>query len=383
MSDLSTVTMLGESLPEPQFIERDPAAITAAIIAKYEADTGKTLYPAQAERLLIDVIAYRESILRVGIQDAAKQNLLSYATGVMLDYLGELVGCYRLPAQYAKTTIQFTFAAPLAAPLLIPQGTIINSSNGNAAFATDDDLTVAAGVTQATVTATADEAGIVGNGYAVGQISTLDDDLSVECAVTNITATDGGAETETDDHFKRRIKLAPESYSNAGSEGAYKYHAQSAHQSVEDVAVISPTPGYVQLYPLVKNQGVTALPSTQIIDLVLAQCNGRKTRPLTDNVTVLSPIPVDYQINAALTLYTTADAASTLAAANQAAIAYKANRAAGLGRDIVPLDAAAALKVAGVYNVVLTGLPSIVVLADNQWARCTGIAVTVAGTANG
>ncbi|MGK3446175.1 baseplate protein, partial [Escherichia coli] len=42
--------------------------ITAEMIAKYEADTGKTLYPAQAERLLIDLWAYREMLVRVAVQ---------------------------------------------------------------------------------------------------------------------------------------------------------------------------------------------------------------------------------------------------------------------------------------------------------------------------
>ena len=67
------------SLPEPSFIDRDPQAITAEIVAQYEQLTGKTLYPAQVERLLIDVIAYRETLVRIGIQEAAKQNLVAYA----------------------------------------------------------------------------------------------------------------------------------------------------------------------------------------------------------------------------------------------------------------------------------------------------------------
>lgn len=41
-------------LPEPNFIDRDPQAIAAEIVALYEQRTGKTLYPAQAERILVD-----------------------------------------------------------------------------------------------------------------------------------------------------------------------------------------------------------------------------------------------------------------------------------------------------------------------------------------
>ena len=80
------------SLPEPSFIDRDPQAITAEIVAQYEQLTGKTLYPAQVERLLIDVIAYRETLVRIGIQEAAKQNLVAYARAPMLDYLTRIPG---------------------------------------------------------------------------------------------------------------------------------------------------------------------------------------------------------------------------------------------------------------------------------------------------
>mgnify|MGYP000411452045 FL=1 len=108
------------SLPEPSFIDRDPQAITAEIVAQYEQLTGKTLYPAQVERLLIDVIAYRETLVRIGIQEAAKQNLVAYARAPMLDYLGELVGVTRLPAQSARTTVRLTFVDPLASALPTP-----------------------------------------------------------------------------------------------------------------------------------------------------------------------------------------------------------------------------------------------------------------------
>ena len=64
------------NLPEPNFIERNPEKIINEWIALYEEKSGKSLQPAQIERLMIDVGAYRESILRVAIQETAKQNLL-------------------------------------------------------------------------------------------------------------------------------------------------------------------------------------------------------------------------------------------------------------------------------------------------------------------
>jgi len=50
---------------------------------------------------------------------------------------------------------------------------------------------------------------------------------------------------ETDAALRRRVQLAWEGLSVAGSEGAYIYHALSADGAVRDVAVHSPTPGDV------------------------------------------------------------------------------------------------------------------------------------------
>ncbi len=96
------------ALTEPDFIERDADKITAEMIAQYERDTGKTLYPAQAERLLIDLWAYREMLIRVAIQGSGQTKSGGFAREPMIDFLGELVGVYRLAAQPASTQLQFS-----------------------------------------------------------------------------------------------------------------------------------------------------------------------------------------------------------------------------------------------------------------------------------
>jgi hypothetical protein len=55
------------SLPPPQFVNDadglDPKLILADMIAAFEAASGRTLQPAQVERLLINLYAYRESLV--------------------------------------------------------------------------------------------------------------------------------------------------------------------------------------------------------------------------------------------------------------------------------------------------------------------------------
>ncbi|ABO60694.1 baseplate J/gp47 family protein [Burkholderia thailandensis] len=382
------------TLAEPNFIDRDPSAITAEIVADYEARTGKTLYPAQVERVLIDIIAYRETLLRIGVQEAAKQNLVAFARAPMIDYLGELVGVTRLPAQPAKTTIRFSIETALQSNLLIGAGTRIETGDGAVSFATDVDTVLQAGQLSVDVAATCDTVGTIGNGWQPGQIGSLVDDLGdVDVAAANTKTSANGYEEEDTERLRERIKLAPEAFSTAGSRLAYVFHAKSAHQSIVDVGVISPQmetrdgrlvsvngapPGCVLVYPLVD----TGLPSDAILQLVRDNLDDERKRPLTDYVDVRAPTPVDYAIDVRLTLYKDADTNTTLAMARASAEEFRIGRAARLGRDIVPRQLGAAVQVQGVYDVDLPGL-ALRVLADNEWARCTSVSVVSVGVANG
>lgn len=230
------------ALTEPDFIERDADKITAEMIAQYEAATGKTLYPAQAERLLIDLWAYREMLVRVAAQEAAKQNLVAFAREPMIDYLGELVGVYRLAAQPATTTLQFSVDEELAIDVLIPAGTRVSASD-SIIFATDTDVVLKAGLLLVNATATCTEPGAAGNGWQPAQVSQLLDEIdNVDLQVTNLAASSGGSEQEDNDRLRERIKLAPESFTNAGSRMAYRFNAMQAHPNIVDVAVLSRSP---------------------------------------------------------------------------------------------------------------------------------------------
>ena len=76
----------------PPFLETDPSILVDSLVAAFESASGKTLYPAQVERLMVDVMAYREGLVRQTIQYAAEQNLVDFATGARLEALGRLLG---------------------------------------------------------------------------------------------------------------------------------------------------------------------------------------------------------------------------------------------------------------------------------------------------
>lgn len=371
------------TLPEPNFIDRNPEIVTSQLIETFETKTGRTLYPAQVERLIIDLIAYRETLIRIAIQEAAKQNLLAYARYPMIDYLGELLNVTRLEAQPAVCTLEFTLEEAQEFDVTIPSGTRVETKDGEYIFTTDEEVVIPGGettpVTSVEVTATCSETGSGANGYLAGEVNSLVDPVAYIDTVENTDETSGGAAQESDDAFRERIKLAPEAFSNAGSKGAYEFHAKSASAAITDVAVSSAIPGEVDVYILTED----GLPSEEILDLVDEALNDESVRPLTDTVNVLAPSSVNFTIVATVTPYDTADLETMQTAIEEALDDYIETMKAELGKDIVPSQITTILgTISGVYMVELTS-PVYDELSDGEWANCTGYTITYEEAVNG
>jgi phage-related baseplate assembly protein len=349
------------SLPIPDFVNDadglDPTAIVNDMITAYQASTGRTLYPAQVERLYVNLSAYRESLIRNAIQYAALQNLLAYAVYPNLDYLGALLGVTRLPAQGAVTTLQFTLAAPLPIAMTIPAGTLIGTQDSAFTFSTSAPLIITAGNTSGVVAAACTTPGAGANGYATGQVNVQLNPSTLISAVANTTITSGGAANETDAHLRGRIQAAPNQFSAAGPAGAYQFFALGADPSIIDVSVISPSPGVVNVYIL--SGPITTQPESS---------------PNNASVAVTE---VDYTIAGTVTLYSDADPSSTATAVNNAAVNFALALGSRIQRDIVPSQIIEALQGAsGVYDVVLTA-PVYTQLTAGQWANCTAITLNI------
>jgi hypothetical protein len=147
------------------------AEIGLVVIASFQALAGRALYPAQVERLLIDLYAYRESLVRNAIQYAAMQCLLAFSAYAMLDYLGQLVGVTRLQAVGASCALQFTVGAAQTLPFVIPSATLVGTQDVVFSFATLGDLTIPAGNVTGVINAVCTTPGPSANNYAIGQLT--------------------------------------------------------------------------------------------------------------------------------------------------------------------------------------------------------------------
>jgi phage-related baseplate assembly protein len=210
--------------------------------------------------------------------------------------------------------------------------------------------------------------------YATG--ATLDH-LAARMGVTRLVITPANADTgaaavfESDDDLRQRVVLAPESYSVAGPELAYVFHAKTASSVVIDASATSPVPGQV-LVSVLSSETPDGIASPALLAQVRAVVTAPEIRPLGDAVTVASAEIVPYAIDATIFPFDGPDADLLLATGRAQLDAYVAE-CRKLGRAVRTSGIAAALRVAGVENVVVNAPPADVLCNAAQASHCTGI----------
>lgn len=356
------------SVALPSFIDRDPQVITRELVAAWEGATGRPLHPAQVERLLIDIIAYREVLVRESFQDAAQQNLLAWARGLALDAMGDFRGVGRLGPKPALTTHRFQLAATSPTDTLIDTSARVGTSDGKVVFKPSQAGVIAAGSLMVDLATEALELGPDANGYTPGQISRLLTPIAGVESATNVTVSADGALAESDDHYRERIRLAPAARAGGATADYYAFWASSVSQAVREVRVIAASGGRVDVYVLAQDKdGQPVMPSGELIDQVQVTLSSGAVRSISDLVVVMAPTRVPWTLDAEVTLLREAGQASTQAAVEAAAASVLADRRSRLGLDLVSLAIRARLLVAGVYDVQISS-PAQRVLEPHEWA---------------
>lgn len=337
------------SLPEIVFVDADKDKVEAVVLGEYETITGRTLARGDPVRLFLLTIANIIILQMNAINETGKQNLLRYAKGDNLDHLGVFMGVDRTPAAAARTTMKITLSAARDTSTVIPEGTRFTAGD-NLFFALTADVLIPAGETEGEGEALCQTAGPIGNGYTAGVLSTLVDPVPYVSAVENTTTSEGGADVQDDDSYREDIHIAPESFSVAGPAGAYEYFAKRASALITDVSVTSPSPGEVEVRPLLEGGEI---PGEELLDAVSEVLSDDSVRPLTDHVTVLAPEKKEYAVK--FTYYISRDnqaqAESIRQAVETAAQDFIAWEKEKLGRDINPSELIARVVKAGAKRV--------------------------------
>jgi phage-related baseplate assembly protein len=366
------------------FVEYDSEAIIAELVSQVEEATGETIQPSDERRLFINALAQVIVGINANINDTGNQVLLRTARGETLDALGEFWGVERIGAKTARTTLIFTLSEAQSDTVVIPTGTRA-TPDGKIYFATTGTLTIAAGSTEGSIEAKCLTDGAIGNGYTAGQVKYIVDNVPFLAGVTNAEETSGGADRESDDSLRDRIRLAPEKLSTAGTIEGYEYYARSASSDVGDVVIYSPAndtalteaeraagAGKIFVY-ILKADGSIPSVSDKVLTDVANVVSAKNVRPLTDFVTVSAPEAITYSIK--LSYYISGDNAANVEdikiAVGRAITEYIAWQDTKIGRNINPDKLRNLILNAGASRVIIT-TPEYTDVSDRRVAQITG-----------
>lgn len=178
---------------------------------------------------------------------------------------------------------------------------------------------------------------------------------------------------ELDRDYLRRLLLAHDAWSTAGSRQSYIYHTLSCSPEVADAAAVRPLPGLVRVYVLSRTAPGTASP--ELLAAATAALSAETVRPLNDTVDVVSATPAHYSVKAQLTIAAGPDSDVVISEATRRAGDY-INEQHRLGGSIV-LDKLRAMLYAPGVDYVHLQQPAADIITDESGAPwCAGISVT-------
>ena len=350
-----------------QFIPTDPDEVLSMVAAKYEEMTGSTARPASPEYMFVcwvsDIIIQERMLNNY----TGNQNIPSRAEGANLDALAELYLEQERPkAKAAVCTMRFFISEPQETAILIPKGTRVTDRSRELIWRTQENVYIKIGETFVDTHVQCVSEGLIGNGYALGQINTLVDIYDYYSKCENVTVSDGGTSEATDEEFYELMRASMDGYSCAGSTGGYAYFAKKVSTQIGDVVPNSPSPGVVYIYVLMKD-GTPA--GEEIKKAVFNMCSGDEVRAFTDDVHMGDPEIVPYDID--LTYYvpeqSTVSPSELKEAVDSAVQKFIQWQSEKMGRDINPSKLYRLLMETGIKRVDLRA-PAFTVLRNGKLA---------------
>lgn len=378
----------------------DPEKDEAELKSYFQELTKRNLYPAQDETIMLSVINHQSNLNKIKFANSMKNLFIRYAEGIWLDLIGEFYSTPRLKATKAADVVLVKLYNVFQSDRVLPKDSEVETKDGLYIFKTKYDLIIPAGQIYGQVQVESELAGSALNDYAKGDINTLIKNYEYIESVENLKGASGGSDAEDDESYRKRLFIAPEKLSTAGTEDGYKYFSMSAHKDITDVSVDCPQkPATVEIngtiYTEQKNEfisdvvnghidyrtgemtlsftePVTTLKikiepaatveiyaltkdgeaSIPILEAITSELSPAKRRPLTDNVHVYSAEKEDFTVDLNIKIKQDADYEAVTIAVKAALENYFETIRTKLGTDVIKSNIISLIdEIESVYSV--------------------------------
>lgn len=362
----------------------DSETMMDTLIEKFEEgtvdpNTGEKISVTDADydadiRAILSAINYMGECLYNDINTEANNNLIAFCDETHLIYYGMERNIYRLPADYAQLTLQFTVSENAPEAVTVPKGTKA-TADGTILFATAEEVTINPGETGEAL-ALSTEATKDANGYTAGSVNIMVNAVPYVTEVTNVTVSSDGTDREDLEAFRQRVLYAPLTFSDVGTAPAYRWKAMEVSAAIADVSVTHDD-NLIYIHLLCQDG---TLPSADLITLCQEYLTQEEIKAETDLITVYAAEQVEYTIDMT---YKVSQRDTEQAAAIQTAVEEAVNdyiEAVGtkMGIPINPEMIRKAAYDAGAASVTISS-PSYISLQPYEVGKCTSKTVTYNG----
>lgn len=346
---------------------------------KYEELTGNeiTLYPANSERLKMQIVAGEVYQIYEYISYLFSQNFIQYMERNVLENWGATLGYAQTNIKAATCILQFKVNDVLDFDVEIPAG-IRATAGDDVYFATNESCVLKAGESSVEVSATCTEEGTIGNDYVVSQINVLADPVLNISSVENCTTSQGGQDEYDDETLRENIFLFPSTYSTAGPNTAYEYFVKSYSTEITSVNIVqNNVTAEVDIYIMLADGKV---PDEQYCKAVVDYLVGLECTPADDKIYVKAPEVVRYRITGKYYIAKSNRENETLIKESvlEAASYFVSECYSNIGNDIILDKLIELTRIAGAKRLELTA-PNFTQIADTQIAICNGIELSYGG----
>lgn len=346
---------------------------------KYEELTGNeiTLYPANSERLKMQIVAGEVYQIYEYISYLFSQNFIQYMERNVLENWGATLGYAQTNIKAATCILQFKVNDVLDFDVEIPAG-IRATAGDDVYFATNESCVLKAGESSVEVSATCTEEGTIGNDYVVSQINVLADPVLNISGVENCTTSQGGQDEYDDEALRENIFLFPSTYSTAGPNTAYEYFVKSYSTEIISVNVVqNNVTAEVDIYIMLADGKV---PDEQYCKAVVDYLVGLECTPADDKIYVKAPEVVRYRITGKYYIAKSSRENEALIKESvlEAANYFVSECHENIGNDIIPDKLIELTRIAGAKRLELTS-PDFIQVSEIQIAICDGIELSYGG----
>jgi len=331
-------------MAELHYVTYSPTELWEIITDTYLNEGGDVLFPGDEKEILLRTV---EAVLVQGLAEAdtaMRMRTLRYAEGEYLDVIGEDRNIYRIEAQKALASALFDINTQGAT---IPAGTVLVQQGTDIEWMTTEDITrTSEDISTVEAQIECLTPGEDGNTLKAGTTLLLASPMETVDAVTCSADAGGGADTESDDAYRERVREAGLVSSVAGTASQYRRLTMAVNSRILDAKAVNTGAGEVTIYfcPTEDTPAEKSALAAQIAEAI----NTDDTRILTDNVHIAAATAIPYTLYANCQVHTGSAGAAELAAAAEEYTAWQNKK---IGRAFNPEKLSALLYNAGAERV--------------------------------